>query len=218
MGKAKTGNKAKGEDVMNIRQVVGFGLAAMTISMGSAFAQVNPEFVIGGAASEGLHDRIAINADTARRIAEACEAIARENNSRVVVVVLNPYGLTIHQHAMDGEGYVSINAAQQKALTALRTRRPTVILANRNHNNEFTENHMYGYELTVQEGGLPIIADGQLIGAMGVGGIPPAHRNSTYDEDKCGIRAIEAVIGTQPAIPDNIEAEAWENRPGPAAP
>ncbi len=203
---------------MNIVRAIGFGLAAATISMGSALGQVNLEFVIGGAAADGLYDRISINADTARRIAEACEAIARENNSRVVVVVLNPYGLTIHQHAMDGEGYVSINAAQQKAMTALRTRRPSVNLANRNNNNQFTETHMYGYELTVQEGGLPIIADGQMIGAIGVGGIPPAHRNSTYDEDKCGIRAIEAVIGPQPPIPDNLEAEAWEDRPGPGAP
>ncbi len=203
---------------MSISKLVGFVLGALALSMGSTSAQVNPEFVIGGAAAEGLYDRISINADTARRIAEACEAIARENNSRVVVVVLNPYGLTIHQHAMDGEGYVSINAAQQKAMTALRTRRPSVVLSNRNNNNQFTETHMYGYELTVQEGGLPIIADGQMIGAIGVGGIPPAHRNSTYDEDKCGIRAIEAVIGPQPPIPDNIEAEAWEDRPGPATP
>ena len=77
---------------------------------------------------------------------------------------------------------------------------------------------MYGYGLTVQEGGMPIIADGQMIGAIGVGGIPPAHRNATYDEDKCAYRAIEAVIGPQPPIPDNLEAEAWKSRPGPSAP
>ncbi len=199
------------------------GVAVLAVSlgalpMGNAQAQVNPEFVIGGAAADGLYDRISINADTARRIAEACEAIARENNSRMVVVILNPYGLVIHQHAMDGEGYVSINAAQQKARTALLTRRPSVVLANRNHNDQFTETHMYGYGLTVQEGGMPIIADGQLIGAIGVGGIPPAHRNATYDEDRCARRAIEMVIGPQPPIPENLEAEAWDSRPGPTAP
>ena len=205
---------------MNIRMSAALGMAALAASMsplsaGFARAQVNPEFVIGGDAAEGLYDRISINADTARRIAEACEAIARENNSRVVVVVLNPYGLVIHQHAMDGEGYVSINAAQQKARTALLTRRPSVLLANRNHNDQFTETHMYSYGLTVQEGGMPIIADGQMIGAIGVGGIPPAHRNATYDEDKCAYRAVEEVIGPQPPLPENLEAEAWESRPGP---
>ena len=198
---------------MTLRIAAGAAFMALALS-GGASAQVNPEFVIGGAAAESLYDRISINANTARRIAEACEAIAVENNSRMVVVILNPYGLTIHQHAMDGEGYVSINAAQQKAMTALRTRRPSVILANRNHEDQFTETHMYGYELTVQEGGLPIIADGQLIGAIGVGGIPPAHRNATYDEDKCALRAIESVIGPQPEVPANLEAVEWENRPG----
>jgi len=198
---------------MKTRIAAGAALVAFALSAGAS-AQVNPEFVIGGDAADNLYDRISINADTARRIAEACEAIARDNNSRMVVVILNPYGLTIHQHAMDGEGYVSINAAQQKAMTALRTRGPTVALANRNHNNEFTETHMFGYDLTVQEGGLPIIADGQLIGAIGVGGIPPAHRNAMFDEDKCALRAVEQIIGPQPEIPENIEAEAWANRPG----
>jgi uncharacterized protein GlcG (DUF336 family) len=202
---------------MNIRNAALMGAAVAVFSAASAIAQVNPQFVISGDAAEDLYDRISINADTARRIAEACEAIAVENNSRMVVVILNPYGLVIHQHAMDGEGYVSINAAQQKATTALRTRRPSVVLTNRNFNDKFTETHMYGYELTVQEGGLPIIADGQLIGAIGVGGIPGAHRNATYDEDKCALRAVEEVIGPQPEIPRNLEAEAWESRPGPGA-
>ena len=203
---------------MSIRRAVCLGMAAVTVSFGTALAQVNPQFVIGGEESEQLYDRISINAATARAIAEACEAIAVRNNSRVVVVILNPYGLVIHQHAMDGEGYVSINAAQQKAMTALRTRRPTVLLTNRNFEDRFTQTHMFGYDLTVQEGGLPIIVDGQLIGAIGVGGIPGAHRNATYDEDKCAYEAVVSVVGPQPPLPHKLEAEEWESRPGPATP
>jgi glc operon protein GlcG len=200
---------------MKLHRALCFGAASLAISAGGVAAQVNSPFVISGEAAEQLYDRISINADTARRIAEACEAIAVRNNSRVVVVILNPYGLTIHQHAMDGEGYVSINAAQQKAMTALRTRRPSVILTNRNNEDRFTQTHMYGYGLTVQEGGLPIIVDGQLIGAIGVGGIPAAHRNATYDEDKCAYDAVVSVVGPQPELPRNLEAEEWEGRPGP---
>jgi uncharacterized protein GlcG (DUF336 family) len=198
---------------MKIQHAAGAVLLTLALSAGAA-AEVNPEFVVGGADADRLYDHYSINADTARRIAEACERIARDNNSRVVVVVLNPSGLTIHQHAMDGEGWVSINATQQKAMSALRTRAPSVVLANRNFNDEFTASRMVGYGLTVQEGGLPIIADGQLIGAIGVGGIPPAHRNSMYDEDKCGYRALEEVIGPQPPLPENLEATEWANRPG----
>jgi hypothetical protein len=54
--------------------------------------------------------------------AKACEAIARKNNSAVVVVVIDPYGLVVHEHRMDGEGWIQINATEQKARTALRRR------------------------------------------------------------------------------------------------
>lgn len=199
---------------MKYRIAAAAAFAAFALSAGGTIAQVNPDFVVGGEAADRLYDHYSINADTARRIAEACERIARDNNSRVVVVVLNPSGLVIHQHAMDGEGWVSINATQQKAMSALRTRAPSVILSNRNFNNEFTQSRMVGYGLTVQEGGLPIISGGQLIGAIGVGGIPPAQRNSMYDEDKCGYRALEEVIGPQPPLPENLEATEWSDRPG----
>lgn len=175
-------------------------IAAALMSTAAANAQVPNKFVISGAAAEALKDHISINADTARKLAEACEAIAKQHNSRAVIVVLDPYGLVVHEHRMDGEGYVSITAAEQKALTALRTRRPSVVLANRNAVDPFTENHMMNYDLTVQEGGFPIIVNGQLIGAIGVGGIPPAQRTPTYDEQTCARDALIQVIGPQPPL------------------
>jgi len=178
------------------------------LAASAASAQGLERFVIGGTAAEELHDRISINAGTAKRIAEEAEAIARRNNSRMVVVILNPYGLVVHQHAMDGEGWVSINAAQQKARTALLTRAPSKLLANRNIRDPFTETHMTAYGLTVQEGGLPIIVDGQLIGAIGVGGIPPAQRNAAYDEDQCARDALAAVLGPQPPLPPDAQPPA----------
>jgi len=187
--------------------------AALLLSASAASAQAPQQFTIGGAAAEELHDRISINADTAKRIAEAAEAIARKNNSRMVVVILNPYGLVVHQHAMDGEGWVSINATQQKARTALLTRAPSKLLANRNIREPFTETHMAAYALTVQEGGLPIIVGGQLIGAIGVGGIPPAQRNANYDEDKCARDALIAVLGPQPPLPPDVAPQAAGQRP-----
>jgi uncharacterized protein GlcG (DUF336 family) len=186
-------------------------LALLAISGAFAAEDASP-FVITGAASEELHDRIAINADTARRIAEACEADAKRHNSRMVAVILNPYGLVIHQHAMDGEGWVSINAAQQKARTALLTRAPTRVLANRNTRDPFTETHMGTYQLSVQEGGLPIIVGGQMIGAIGVGGIPPAQRTADYDEDLCAYHAVVSIVGPQPPLPPVVPQEERAQR------
>jgi uncharacterized protein GlcG (DUF336 family) len=162
--------------------------------------QVPPQFVLSGKAAERQHDHISINADTAEKLSKACEDIARKNNSAVVVVVVDPYGLVVHEHRMDGEGWIQINATEQKARTALRTRAPSHVLTNRNAQDPFTNQNMAGYGLTTQEGGLPIIVNGQLIGAIGVGGIPPAERTATYGEEMCARDALQAVIGPQPPL------------------
>src|ERR1700745_2461077 len=82
--------------------------AAMAVTVMTARAastydgdgQVPQQFVISGKAAERLHDHISINADTAEKLAKACEAIARKNNSAVVVVVVDPYGLGVHDPRM----------------------------------------------------------------------------------------------------------------------
>jgi uncharacterized protein GlcG (DUF336 family) len=123
------------------------------------------------------------------------------------VVVVDPYGLVVHEHRMDGEGWIQVNATEQKARTALRTRAPSHVLTNRNVQDPFTNQNMAGYGLTTQEGGLPIIVNGQLIGAIGVGGIPPAERTATYGEEMCARDALEAVIGPQPPLLPELAAQ-----------
>jgi uncharacterized protein GlcG (DUF336 family) len=176
--------------------------------------QVPQQFVLSGKAADRLHDHISINADTAEKLSKACEAIARKNNSQVVVIILDPNGLVVHQHRMDGEGWVQINATQQKALTALRSRAPSRVLNNRNVQDPFTNQNMAGYGLTTQEGGLPIIVNGQLIGAIGVGGIPPNERNAAYGEEMCARDALEQVIGPQPPLLPDLAAQQRANPAG----
>jgi uncharacterized protein GlcG (DUF336 family) len=169
--------------------------------------QVPQQFVLSGKAADRLHDHISINLATAEKMAAACEAIAKKNNSQVVVVILDPQGLPVLLRRMDGEGLVQITATQQKAMTALRSRAPSRALNNRNVQDPFTNQNMAGYGLTTQEGGLPIVVNGQLIGAIGVGGIPPAERNATYGEEMCARDALEAVIGPQPPLLPDLAAQ-----------
>src|SRR5215467_6181661 len=166
--------------------------AARAASTYDGDGQVPQQFVISGKAAERQHDHVSINADTAEKLAKACDAIARRNNSAVVVVILDPYGLVVHEHRMDGEGWIQINATEQKARTALRTRAPSHVLTNRNVQDPFTNQNMAGYGLTTQEGGLPIIVNGKVIGAIGVGGIPPAERTATYGEEMCARDALRS--------------------------
>jgi glc operon protein GlcG len=169
--------------------------------------QVPEKFVLSGKAADRQHDHISINADTAEKLSKACEDIARKNNSAVVVVVLDPQGLVVHEHRMDGEGWIQVMATEEKARTALRTRAASHVLTNRNIQDPFTSQGMTNYGLTTQEGGLPIIVNGQLIGAIGVGGIPPAERNASYGEEMCARDALQEVIGPQPPLLPDITAQ-----------
>jgi uncharacterized protein GlcG (DUF336 family) len=199
-------------------KTIGICAAALTLAAGAAVAattydgngQVPQQFVLSGKAAEKLHDHVSINLATAEKLAAACEAIAKKNNSQVVVVVLDPQGLPVLLRRMDGEGHIQVTATQQKALTALRTRAPSRVLNNRNVQDPFTNQNMSGYGLTTQEGGLPIIVNGQLIGAIGVGGIPPVERNATYGEEMCARDALEAVIGPQPPLLPDLAAQQRE--------
>jgi uncharacterized protein GlcG (DUF336 family) len=198
---------------MNVRTILMCAAAAMLLSGANAAStydgngQVPEQFRLSGKAAAKQHDYLSINAETAEKLAKACEAIARKNNSQVVVMIIDPQGLPVHMHRMDGEGWIQIKATEQKALTALRTRAPSRVLNNRNIEDPFTNSNMKGYDLTTQEGGLPIIVNGQLIGAIGVGGIPPAERNATYGEEMCARDALEQVIGPQPPLLPDLAAQ-----------
>ena len=198
---------------MNVRTILMCAVAAMLLSGANAAStydgngQVPEQFRLSGKAASKQHDYLSINAETAEKLAKACEAIARKNNSQVVVLIIDPQGLPVHMHRMDGEGWIQIKATEQKALTALRTRAPSRVLNNRNVEDPFTNSNMKGYDLTTQEGGLPIIVNGQLIGAIGVGGIPPAERNATYGEEMCARDALEQVIGPQPPLLPDLAAQ-----------
>src|SRR5579884_2139547 len=71
--------------------------AAHAASTYDGNGQVPQQFVLSGKAADRLHDHMSINADTAEKLSKACEAIARRNNSQVVVVVLDPQGLVVHE-------------------------------------------------------------------------------------------------------------------------
>jgi uncharacterized protein GlcG (DUF336 family) len=184
-------------------------VAAATFAMPAAYAastyegngQVPQQFVLSGKAAERLHDHISINLQTAEKLVAACQAIARKTNSSAAIVVLDAQGLPVLESRMDGAGMLQMSATQQKTLTALRTRAASHVLTNRNAQDPFTSSNMAGYGLTANKGGLPIIVNGQLIGAMGAGGMGTANA-----EENCVRDALEQVIGPQPPLLPDLPA------------
>lgn len=183
--------------------------AAMAATTYEGDGQVPERFVLSGKAADRLHDHTSINLSTAEKLTAACQEIARKAGVPVVIVVLDPQGLPVLESRMDGAGWLQIKATEAKTLTALRTRAPTHVLTNRNVLDPFTSGNMSGYGLTTNKGGLPIIANGQLIGAMGAGGM-----NGASAEENCVRDALEQVIGPQPPLLPDATPPQRANAPG----
>jgi len=103
-----------------------------------------------------------------RRIAAAVQEQARTNGLRVVVAVLDEGGHAILLERMDGTQTASVEIALAKARSAAAFRRPTREMA------EWVTGGNVGLMalpgLVPVEGGVPLIVDGVVVGAVGVSG------------------------------------------------
>jgi uncharacterized protein GlcG (DUF336 family) len=174
-----------------VAAVIGVAGAATT-----AYAQRVPDqFTIGGDAAAALNDYISINSATARRLSDRCfEIIERESGATsATVVILNPYGLIVDQHSTDGQRYTSIKITENKAHTALHYRRPTIDVTNSLDEDPWQvfRYHQIGLDGS-QAGGVPIIVNDQLIGAMGIGGFGGGPRYHTI-----AMMCLEEIFGPQ---------------------
>jgi uncharacterized protein GlcG (DUF336 family) len=170
----------------------------LAAGVAAAQGQVPSQFVITGKAAERMNDRISINSATAERLANTCfDIIKREANAdSATVVILNPYGLVVHQHSKDGQAYTSIKITENKAKTALLTREATI---NVTRAQEKDSNQAFRYDqiglLASQAGGVPIVVSGQLIGSMGIGGFGGGPGGTRYQA--IAVQCLEAIFGRE---------------------
>ena len=127
-----------------------------------------------------------ISSAGARALADACTAWAEKNKLVVATAVIDWGGNLIEFHAMEGAAANAIETALMKARSALRWRRPTsetnkMVRSGENLAPTFMDDFP-------QPGALPIVLDGQVIGAIGV---------SSGDGERCGQAAIDEVFRGQ---------------------
>jgi glc operon protein GlcG len=185
-------------------KIVPIALALMT---GAALAQNSSnidKFVISGAAAKKAMTR-EINADTAEKIVNACVDYAKEHNIAVSVFVLNPTGQIVHAHRMDGQVPINVETALLKAKSVLYTRDSTHARANMVANNLALQLRWSDIGVFPTSGGLPIVVDDQMIGAIGVGG-------SNQDEE-CAYQALTSVVGPQPPLAPKLPPAPPQARP-----
>jgi uncharacterized protein GlcG (DUF336 family) len=140
-----------------------------------------------------------INADAARAIVDACVEWQKSQpgNVSIAIFVLCPTGQIIDSHQMDGVLPIGAETGLMKAKTALYARSSSGAVAQRFKD---IDGRLIRLDLGKEEGlsyyfvsgGLPIVVDNQLIGAVGVGG-------GNADE-QCAYQALTKVLGPQPAV------------------
>jgi uncharacterized protein GlcG (DUF336 family) len=107
--------------------------------------------------------------DDARTIAAAGEAEARRNGWNVVIAICDDGGHLVLLHRLDGVAPISSAIAPEKARAAALGKRETKLYEDmiNQGRNAFLSAPLQG----MLEGGVPILADGHVIGAVGVSGV-----------------------------------------------
>ena len=108
--------------------------------------------------------------DDVKKIAQGAEAEARQNNWSVSFAIVDDGGHLLWLQRMDGAAPVSAEIAPAKARTAALGRRESKVyedMINQGRVSFLSAPSLEG----LLEGGVPIVVDGQCVGAVGVSGV-----------------------------------------------
>jgi glc operon protein GlcG len=108
--------------------------------------------------------------DDVKKIAAAAEAEAVANNWGVVISIVDDGGHLLWLQRLDGAAPVSSYIAPAKAKTAALGRRESKIYEDMINNGRVSFTTAPEIE-GMLEGGVPIIVDGHVVGAVGVSGV-----------------------------------------------
>jgi glc operon protein GlcG len=130
-----------------------------------------------------------VSVDNAKKAAAAALAEARKNNWTMAVAVVDPNGTLIYYEKMENTQIGSADVSIGKARSAARFKRPT---------KAFQDALAKGGDglriLAIEgavpvEGGIPLVIDGKIVGAIGLSG-------DTSDHDGICATAGAAVVNT----------------------
>ena len=145
---------------------------------------------IGTAAKADLPVKRVLTLDAAKKIAGAAEAEAKKRGATVVIVVVDDGGHLLLLERLDDTQVASVEVGIGKARTAAIFRRPSKVFEDQVRDGRVAALALPG--ATPLQGGIPIVFQSKVIGAIGVSGNTPQE-----DEDiaKVGAASAAAAIG-----------------------
>jgi glc operon protein GlcG len=156
--------KAKGGKSMSRKTVVRSTVAAVILLCGLAMARAQMPNPYG----------MNVSLENARKVAAPARAEAEKNHWNVAVSIVDTAGNLVYYEKMDNTQIGSANLAIEKARTAVMFKRPT---------KAFQDTLAAGGDglrvlslkgVTAVEGGIPLVMDGKIVGAIGVSGATSA--------------------------------------------
>ena len=137
-------------------------LAAVVSVMGVAMAQMPNPY---GAP---------ISVENAKKAAAPAIAEAAKNKWTIAVAIVDPSGVLVYYEKMDNTQIGSADIAIDKARTAAQFKRPTKALQEALAAGGAGMRILGLKGVTPVEGGIPLVMDGKIVGAIGVSGMSSA--------------------------------------------
>ena len=116
-----------------------------------------------------------IGVDLAKKVAAASVAEARKNNWTMAVAVTDPNGELVYFEKMDATQTGSVDVSIQKARSAARYKRPTKAMQDVLAQGGEGLRVLRLEGAVPVEGGLPLVVDGKVVGAVGCSGSTSAN-------------------------------------------
>jgi glc operon protein GlcG len=113
---------------------------------------------------------MSINLETAKKVAAPALAEARKNNWNMAVAIVDTAGNLVYFEKMDATQLASPNIAVEKARSATAFKRPTKALEDALAAGGDGLRILGLPGAVPVEGGIPLVVDGKIIGAIGVSG------------------------------------------------
>jgi glc operon protein GlcG len=116
-----------------------------------------------------MRQKFALTLDDVRRVAAAAHKTAQENHWNVVIAIVDEGGQLMYLERMDEVQSGSVNVSIEKARTAIAFRRPSQALEAAVSGGRTVMLKLPG--ATPIEGGVPLVYEGNFVGAIGVSGV-----------------------------------------------
>ncbi len=125
--------------------------------------------------SYGIPYGAPISLENAKKVAAAAAGEARKNGWNMAIAIVDPDGTLVYYEKMDNTQLGSAKVAVNKARSAALFKRPTKVFQDRLSAGAAGLNVLALEGAVPVEGGIPLMIEGHIVGAIGVSGDTSEH-------------------------------------------